>query len=171
METAIATIYALARRPDAVCGQLIRDISQETFSSETSVIRETTPTWYLVKLLILLGHVATQQLVRLESIERHYKASKDLHASRAAAAGVDTMAGIGASADDEFSDLILHVKERELLYGESSILAVFGSVVRNICLNNHIFSVLFTSFSASYGRAQIAAANLYGLEPCLTHAE
>lgn len=46
---------------------------------------------------------------------------------------LDLMAG---TTEDDFTEAIAHVRERELLFGPQSLLANFGSLVADICANN-----------------------------------
>jgi condensin complex subunit 1 len=50
-----------------------------------------------------------------------------------AADELDLMAG---TTEDDFTEAIAHVRERELLFGPQSLLANFGSLVADICANN-----------------------------------
>lgn len=50
-----------------------------------------------------------------------------------AADELDLMAG---TTEDDFTDAIAHVRERELLFGGQSLLANFGPMVADICANN-----------------------------------
>ncbi|KAJ9604156.1 condensin complex non-SMC subunit Cnd1 [Cladophialophora chaetospira] len=43
---------------------------------------------------------------------------------------------IGGTTEDDFTEAIAHIRERELLYGSSSLLANFGPLVTDICANN-----------------------------------
>ncbi|ETI25252.1 hypothetical protein G647_04626 [Cladophialophora carrionii CBS 160.54] len=43
---------------------------------------------------------------------------------------------IGGTTEDDFTEAIAHIRERELLYGPSSLLANFGPLVTEICANN-----------------------------------
>lgn len=43
---------------------------------------------------------------------------------------------IGGTSEDDFTEAMAHIRERELLYGPSSLLAVFGPLVREVCANN-----------------------------------
>lgn len=40
---------------------------------------------------------------------------------------------MAGNAEDDIGDLIANVKERELLYGEKSLLAIYGPLVAHIC--------------------------------------
>ncbi|KAF2819550.1 hypothetical protein CC86DRAFT_362428 [Ophiobolus disseminans] len=50
-----------------------------------------------------------------------------------AADELDLMAG---TTEDDFTDAIAHIRERELLFGPTSLLANFGPLVADICSNN-----------------------------------
>ncbi|EXJ89807.1 condensin complex subunit 1 [Capronia epimyces CBS 606.96] len=43
---------------------------------------------------------------------------------------------IGGTTEDDFTEAIVHIRERELLYGPNSLLANFGPLVTEICANN-----------------------------------
>jgi condensin complex subunit 1 len=43
---------------------------------------------------------------------------------------------IGGTTEDDFTEAMTHIRERELLYGENSLLANFGPLVSEICSNN-----------------------------------
>ena len=43
---------------------------------------------------------------------------------------------IGGTTEDDFTEAIVHIRERELLYGSNSLLANFGPMVSEICANN-----------------------------------
>lgn len=43
---------------------------------------------------------------------------------------LDAVAG---NAEDDIGDLILGIREKELLYGEKSLLAVYGPMIASIC--------------------------------------
>lgn len=56
---------------------------------------------------------------------------------------------IGGTSEDDFTDAITHIRERELLYGKNSLLTNFGPLVKEICSNN-------TSYANSELQAQAA---------------
>jgi len=120
----------------------------------------------LSQLLFIVGHVAVKQIVHLELCELEFKrrkaekekdkkaaprkslapepiplkkgrkrgATKDpTPALEAEADDLDLMAGTN---EDDFTDAIAQVRERELLFGPQSLLANFGPLVSDICANN-----------------------------------
>ncbi|KAG9853684.1 hypothetical protein KCU77_g6430, partial [Aureobasidium melanogenum] len=110
----------------------------------------------LSQLLFTVGHIAIKQIVHLEMCEMDFKRRKMDKEKQAAAEPTPAKKGKGAKKDakdvkeeeqddldlitgtteDDFTDAIAHVRERELLYGPHSLLANFGPLVREICMNN-----------------------------------
>ncbi|ORY11793.1 armadillo-type protein [Clohesyomyces aquaticus] len=118
----------------------------------------------LSQLLFVVGHVAIKQIVHLELCELEFKRRKAEKEKKAApresiapesaspvkrgkkkstgkektpapeeADELDLMAG---TTEDDFTEAIAHIRERELLYGPQSLLANFGPLVSDICANN-----------------------------------
>ncbi|KAJ3090042.1 Condensin complex subunit [Quaeritorhiza haematococci] len=117
----------------------------------------------LSKLCFAVGHVALKQIVHLEIIETEWKRRRALEDTRgpavpktpktprrkstaATAAGSAEKTGdeleqvVGCTAEDEFTEAIAIIRERELLYGKDSLLTVYGPLVAHICRNNTHFS-------------------------------
>ncbi|KAG6829705.1 hypothetical protein H0H92_003740 [Tricholoma furcatifolium] len=104
----------------------------------------------LSQLLFVVGHVAIKQIVFLELVEREWKRQKDEKqaAEKQAAATkggpqaskdgeeLDQVAG---NAEDEIGERIAAVRETELLYGEQSLLAIYGPMLVHICGSPHKF--------------------------------
>lgn len=112
----------------------------------------------LSQLLFAVGHIALKQIVHLDLIEQDFKrrkAAKDKtnpspspakktpgpgsktpggkNKAEEEADELDLMAGTN---EEEFTDALSHIRERELLYGPSSLLSNFGPLVQEICSNN-----------------------------------
>lgn len=127
------------------------------------------PALALSQLLFTVGHVAIKQIVHLELCEQDFKRRK---AEREKVAPVsaspqkkgtktpgkgkgakeeeqDELDLIAGTTEDDFTEAIAHVRERELLYGSHSLLANFGPLVREICMNN-------TSYASRELQAQAA---------------
>ena len=115
------------------------------------------PALALSQLLFVVGHVALKQIVHLELIEQDFKRRKaekekaGSSSSPATAGGKtsgkkgqkpepeeeqDEMDLIGGTTEDDFTDALAHIRERELLYGQTSLLTNFGPLVKEICSNN-----------------------------------
>ncbi|EPQ26618.1 uncharacterized protein PFL1_05939 [Pseudozyma flocculosa PF-1] len=101
----------------------------------------------LAQLLFVVGHVALKQIVYLELVEREYKRRKaeaeqekamakavsEGKRGKAAAAAVEELDQVAGNAEDEIGDVIASIREKELLFGDRSVLAVFGPLVTHIC--------------------------------------
>ncbi|KAG6008266.1 hypothetical protein E4U21_004728 [Claviceps maximensis] len=100
----------------------------------------------LSQLLFIVGHVAIKQIVHLELCELDFKRRKQEKEKQTAAKAnkdkedVDELDLIGGTTEDDFTEAMAHIRERELLYGPDSLLAVFGPLVSEICANNTTYA-------------------------------
>lgn len=100
----------------------------------------------LSQLLFVVGHVAIKQIVHLELCELDFKRRKNekeknksietTSVDKAAKEDTDELDLIGGTTEDDFTEAMTHIRERELLYGSNSLLANFGPLVSEICSNN-----------------------------------
>lgn len=116
----------------------------------------------LSQLLFTVGHIALKQIVHLELCEQDFKrrkaekekvnpnsspAKKTPGAKTPATAkkadgkkeeptAEEELDLIGGTSEDDFTDTITFIRERELLYGKNSLLSNFGPLVEEICGNN-----------------------------------
>jgi condensin complex subunit 1 len=118
------------------------------------------PAVLLSHLLFVVGHVAIKQIVHLELCEldfkrrkhdlekdkplveptpqpgRRKKAAADEVSAEQKAEEKDELELIGGTNEDDFTEAVAHIRERELLYGPQSLLANFGPLVTEVCANN-----------------------------------
>ncbi len=117
----------------------------------------------LSQLLFIVGHVAIKQIVHLELCELDFKRRKQEKEKSAATTARSSLGAstssrrsasqqlkdkskvdedgdeldlIGGTTEDDFTEAMAHIRERELLYGPTSLLALFGPMVSEICANN-----------------------------------
>lgn len=96
----------------------------------------------LSQLLFIVGHVAIKQIVHLELCELDFKRRKQDKEKQASIKtdkekeDADELDLIVGTSEDDFTEAMAHIRERELLYGPSSLLALFGPLVSEICANN-----------------------------------
>ena len=99
----------------------------------------------LSQLLFIVGHIAIKQIVHLELCELDFKRRKaekekskgnNATPEKKATEDQDELDLIGGTTEDDFTEAMVHIRERELLYGENSLLANFGPLVTEICSNN-----------------------------------
>ncbi|KAF2268508.1 condensin [Lojkania enalia] len=144
--------------------QLPTPMEEEPPTDVQRPARKQGPALALSQLLFIVGHIAIKQIVHLELCELEFKrrkAEKEKNAMPRAsvtpesaspvkkgrkktvnkeqtpapeeADELDLMAG---TTEDDFTEAIAHIRERELLYGPQSLLANFGPLVSDICSNN-----------------------------------
>lgn len=100
----------------------------------------------LSQLLFIVGHVAIKQIVHLELCELDFKRRKQEKEKLAGSKDdkdkedADELDLIGGTSEDDFTEAMTHIRERELLYGPSSLLAIFGPLVSEICANNTTYA-------------------------------
>jgi condensin complex subunit 1 len=207
-EQAINAIYALAKHPDMLCGEIVKRKTKAVFTNQQSkspsrsVSRDLDPTIApngpdaqgftvalneptqtvnrasteppaaepkqksaiaLSQLLFVVGHVAIKQIVHLELCEQDFKRrkqEKEKLASSEPAPEVpapkakgrkskgpapapedegDELDLIGGTTEDDFTEAMNHIRERELLFGPQSLLAHFGPMVAEICSRSDIY--------------------------------
>ncbi|KAI5952417.1 cnd1 [Candida jiufengensis] len=135
-EQAINAIFKISSDPVVVCSDIIRDKSKDVFSNNPDQLRS----FALSQLLFLVGHVAIKSIVYLESLEAQFKKKKIAAETNENNQDDEENADnelemIGGTSEDDFADAVIHVKEREILYGEKSILKGYGQIVQKICAN------------------------------------
>ena len=99
----------------------------------------------LSQLLFIVGHVAIKQIVHLELCELDFKRRKQEKEKMASSnekekEEADELDLIGGTTEDDFTEAMTHIRERELLYGPTSLLSLFGPLVSEICANNTAYA-------------------------------
>ncbi|KAI0338960.1 hypothetical protein BDW22DRAFT_1401081 [Trametopsis cervina] len=108
--------------------------------------KNTGDAFVLAQLLFVVGHVAIKHIVFLELVERELKRQKheretaekaakgrnDGKQGRDAGEELDQVAG---NAEDEIGERVAAIRETELLFGEHSLLTMFGPMLVHICGN------------------------------------
>ncbi|KZV59289.1 ARM repeat-containing protein, partial [Peniophora sp. CONT] len=98
----------------------------------------------LSQMFFVVGHVAMKQIVHLELIEREMKRKKQ-EQEMAAKQGAtqtekeDEIEQVAGNAEDDIGELIKHVREEELLFGEKSLLKVYGPLLVYVCGSPQIY--------------------------------
>ncbi|KPM37258.1 Condensin complex subunit 1 [Neonectria ditissima] len=165
-EQAISAIYAVSKHPDTLCSDIIRRKARHVFSQPSRpVSRDDTKDAMdidqtvtqekpkkrdnaigLSQLLFIVGHVAIKQIVHLELCELDFKRRKQEKEKQTPSKtdkdkeDADELDLIGGTTEDDFTEAMAHIRERELLYGPNSLLAVFGPLVSEICANNTTYA-------------------------------
>ncbi|GCB20983.1 condensin complex subunit 1 [Aspergillus awamori] len=121
----------------------------ETASTDGQGAKQETSSTSLSQLLFVVGHIAIKQIVHLELCELDFKRRKAEQEKNKTTntsnqkndnAEDDELDLIGGTTEDDFQDAMAHIRERELLYGENSLLSNFGPLVTEICANSNIYA-------------------------------
>lgn len=119
--------------------------------------------FHLSQLVFIVGHIAIKHIVYLELVERELKRRKDVTAKGAHSRiyattrvqmttlpylekqrdgdlsksnnrkEIDELEQVAGSAEDDTGERIARFREDEMLYGEESLLALFGPIIVHIC--------------------------------------
>ena len=140
-----------SREQESVENSIVDDRSKLPTPPPEGEKRQQRGSFALSQLLFLVGHIAIKQIVHLEMCEidfKRRKAEKDkdkpVNPSPAKKGGgatatpeeKDELDLIGGTTEDDFTDAMAHIRERELLYGDNSLLSHFGPLVRELCAEN-----------------------------------
>lgn len=150
-EQAIGAIYQVSSQPDEVGSDIIREKAKLVFQAEE--IENQSKVVSLSQLLFIVGHIAIKTIVYLEKLEGQFKKKKhDAETNKKnKEAGGEAEGGenkedeagelemIGGTSEDDFTDAVIYIKERQLLYGEEALLSKFGPLVKEICSNNKLY--------------------------------
>ena len=74
---------------------------------------------------------------------------------------------IGGTNEDDFTDAMQNIRERELLYGHNSLLTNFGPMVSEICANNVMYKVCSTLGSSINFAKQVRTWIYRRAQPCV----
>ncbi|GAA5962078.1 hypothetical protein JCM8115_002909 [Rhodotorula mucilaginosa] len=181
-EQAVNTVYTLGDQPDALCSDVLRQMTVRVFgprakkekdgasvaeakaveaeddaegdasmASVAAAEDEQQPppqaestlgdAFDLSQLIFVAGHCAIKQLVHLELVERDLKRRKaeDEKAKGAKKAGDDELDQVAGSVEDDIGDVIAAAKEKELMFGPQSLLAVFGPMAATVVAQPKVY--------------------------------
>lgn len=152
--------------PDAMDEDDNPPISQNSAptGSQEKKLKDPGDAFQLAQLLFVVGHVAIKQIVFLELVEREMKRQREPEAPGRmtsfprcfgsteflgqgvnATKEVEELDQVVGNAEDEIGDDLAKIRESSLLYGETSLLRVYGPMLRDVCLKPKTYRV--TSFS------------------------
>lgn len=158
-EQALNALFVISSKADTVATELIREKTMMTFGKseeeDSAILQHTSRVTSLSQLLFIVGQIAVKALVYLEKCEAEFKRARNEAESRkvreknGSVNGQDENAEvgkekelemIGGTNEDDFADAINYIKDKELLFGENSILSKFCPIVEEICSNTTRFS-------------------------------
>ncbi|WBW72186.1 condensin complex non-SMC subunit Cnd1 [Schizosaccharomyces osmophilus] len=152
-EQIIDAIYAVSKHPDELCTNVIilltKNLFERTKATEHSnedamdedvniPEQEKNASTQFAHLIFVVGHVAIKQLVYIEYCEAEFKrrkadAEKNPTESNDKSANQSEFDLITGTSEDDFAEAMTFIRERELLYGENSLLSRFAPLVVEVC--------------------------------------
>ncbi|CAH6722934.1 condensin complex subunit 1 [[Candida] jaroonii] len=141
-EQAISAIFKVSGSPDAICSDVIKQRSKSVFQNDD--INS------LSQLLFMVGHVAIKTIVFLEKLETFFKKKKheSEHKKDNEEDEENELEMIGGTTEDDFTDAVIYIKEKEILFGDNALLTRFGPVVREIISNSKTYDNIILQRSA-----------------------
>jgi condensin complex subunit 1 len=130
-EEALNTLYEIDRNSDQSATEVLKQKALSIFS-ETEEIN-VNKTASLSQFLFLLGHVGLKTIIYLERSEADFKRKKQDYENKKTEQDME-LDLIGGTNEDEFTDAVQNIKEKELLYGCNSILAKFVPLLIEIII-------------------------------------
>ena len=137
----------LAQDPDTMEG--IEGASTLPCPSSEESHSKQKPALALSQLLFMVGNIAIKQIVHLELCEIEFKRRKaekeknkppNASLAKGASTDQDELDLIGGTTEDDFTEAMTHIRERELLYGTNSLLSNYAPLVTEICSNNTAYN-------------------------------
>ena len=139
-EQAITAIFKISPDPIKVCTDFLKVKAEQAFECDNE---QQSQAIFLSQLFFIVGHIGIQTIEYLEKLETLFKKKKH-EAERKPEdkndEGENELEMIGGTSEDDFTDAVIYIKERELLFGDNSLLARFGPLVKEVCSNNHMYS-------------------------------
>mgnify|MGYP003365799755 CR=1 FL=1 len=126
-EEALNSLFAVSSRPDIVSTDVLRQKTESVFGTKDP----NAEIGGLSQLLFLVGHVGLKIVIYLEQCEAEFK-KKRINAETRKSEQQSELDMIGGTNEDDFSDAVQAIKEKELLYGKSSLLAEYVPMVKRI---------------------------------------
>ncbi|KAG7912802.1 hypothetical protein KL907_001004 [Ogataea polymorpha] len=128
-EEALNSIYVISSCPDVVCSNILKSKANEVFSSESDESHDNVVS--LSQLLFLIGHVGLKTIIHLEKCETEFK-NRKIASENKKTEQQNELDMIGGTTEDDFTDAVQVVKEKELLYSETGVLAQFVPLLKEI---------------------------------------
>ncbi|KAG7886457.1 hypothetical protein KL938_000110 [Ogataea parapolymorpha] len=128
-EEALNSIYVISSCPDVVCSNILKSKANDVYSSESDESHDKVVS--LSQLLFLIGHVGLKTIIHLEKCETEFK-NRKIASENKKTEQQNELDMIGGTTEDDFTDAVQVVKEKELLYSETGVLAQFVPLVKEI---------------------------------------
>ncbi|KAG7860482.1 hypothetical protein KL939_001968 [Ogataea angusta] len=128
-EEALNSMYVISSCPDVVCSNILKSKASDVFSSESDESQDKVAS--LSQLLFLIGHVGLKTIIHLEKCETEFK-NRKIASENKKTEQQNELDMIGGTTEDDFTDAVQVVKEKELLYSENGLLTQFVPLLKEI---------------------------------------
>lgn len=139
-EQCIIALFKISSKPEEIFLEILSTKAIQVFQDSSEGAAQMIG---LSQLLFIVGHVAVKSIEYLEQLEAQFKKRKHDNEAKVADKkdeGENELEMIGGTSEDDFTDAVVFIKEKELLFGEDSILAKFGPMVKAICADTTQFN-------------------------------
>ncbi|KAG0686627.1 Condensin complex subunit [Pichia californica] len=123
-EETLNTLYEIDPDADKSATEVLKLKALSIFNDDENTNGNLGKTIGLSQLIFMLGHVGLKTIIFLEKCEADFKRKKQADENKKSERDVE-LDMIGGTNEDDFSDAVQNIKEKELLYGTNSILAKF----------------------------------------------
>lgn len=127
-EEALNTLYEIDFNSDQSATEVLKLKALSIFNDNEEGEDKTVA---LSQFLFLLGHIGLKTIIYLEKCETDFKRKKQDNENKKNEQDIE-LDMIGGTNEDEFTDAVQNIKEKELLYGSNSILAKFVPLLLEI---------------------------------------
>ncbi|KAH3665537.1 hypothetical protein OGAPHI_003723 [Ogataea philodendri] len=131
-EEALNSVYVISSHPDLVSSKILKEKAQRVFSPEFDESEDKVVS--LSQLFFLIGHIGLKTIIHLEKCETDFK-KKKIASEDKKSEQQNELDMIGGTSEDDFSDAIQVVKEKEILYSENGLLAKFVPLLKETIMN------------------------------------
>ena len=143
-DTSAADLINASEQPVTVDEQdLQTDTQRRSETPATAASTDFGSAFQLAQLLFAAGHIAVKHLLHLELMEREFKRRKAETEKKdgTKSAEREELDQVVGSVEDDIADIIAASKEKELMYGQQSLLSIFGPMSVAICSQPKAYKV------------------------------
>lgn len=130
-EEALTTLYEIDSDANETTSEILKMKAMTIFGDSSEFTNENQRLNSLSQFIFLLGHIGLKTIVYLEKCEAEFK-KKKIQSSNDKDEQEIELEMIGGSNEDDFSEVIQNIRDKELLYGKDSLLAKFVPLILEI---------------------------------------
>lgn len=133
-EESLTTLYEIDSNANETTSEILKLKAMSIFGDNSEFSNENQKLTSLSQFIFLLGHIGIKTIVYLEKCEAEFKKRKIQNSNDKDEQEIE-LEMIGGSNEDDFSEVIQNIRDKELLYGKDSLLAKFVPLILEILTN------------------------------------